>query len=86
MDHSKGLVEKPCLKNESLKKDDFVMVIFETQEKCCFGIVMDIPSKHSVQVKILQKKTIGDNTEYTHKIETFSTKQVVLIYRKQNKK
>ena len=77
---------KAMPKNESLKKDDFVMVIFETQKKRCFGIVMDTPSKHSVQVKILQKKTIGDNTEYTHKIETFSTKQVVLIYRKQNKK
>ena len=77
---------KALPKNESLKKDDFVMVIFQTQKKRCFGIVMDIPSKHSVQVKILQKKTIGDNTEYTHKNEVFSTKQVVLIYRKQNKK
>ena len=77
---------KALSKAESLKKDDFVMVIFQTQKKRCFGIVLDVPSKHSVEVKILQRKTVGDTTEFTHKSEVFSTKQVVLIYRPQKDK
>ena len=53
-------------KAENLKKNDFVLVIYQSQKKLCFGIVLNIPSKHSVEVKILQRKTVGDTTEFTH--------------------
>ena len=73
-------------KTENLRKNDFVLVIYQTQKKRCFGMVLNIPSKHSVEVKILQRKTVGDTTEFTHKSETFSTKQVMLIYRPEKDK
>ena len=72
---------KSLPKGEKLKKGDFVMVIFETQKKRCFGIVLDLPTKHTVEVKILQRKTVGNTTRFVHKSETFSARQVMLIYR-----
>ena len=77
---------KALSKAESLKKDDFVMVIFQTQKKRCFGIVLDVPTKNTVEVKILQRKTIGNTTEFVHKSEVFSTKQTMLIYREEKDK
>ena len=77
---------KAFAKTENLKKNDFVMIIFETQKKRCFGIVLDTPSKHSVEVKILQRKTVGNDTEFVHKSEIFSAKQVVLLHRERKHK
>ena len=76
---------KSLSKAENLKKDDFVMVIFETQKRRCFRIVLDVPTKHSVEVKVLQRKTIGNATEFVHKSEVFSAKQVMLIYREKKR-
>merc|ERR1711867_280174 len=72
---------KSLPKAEKLKKDDFVMVIFETQKKRCFGIMLDLPTKHTVEVKVLQRKTVRNTTKFVHKSETFSTRQVMLLYR-----
>ena len=68
-------------KAESLKKDDFVLVIYQTQRKRCFGIIEDVPSKHSVVVKILRQKNVGEHKESSQVLETFSTRQVKLIFR-----
>ena len=68
-------------KAENLKKDDFVLVIYETQKKRCFGIIENVPSKHSVEVKILRQKTVGETKEFSQILETFSTRQVKLIFR-----
>ena len=68
-------------KAENLKKDDFVLVIYETQKKRCFGIIENVPSKHSVEVRILRQKRVGETKEFSQILETFSTRQVKLIFR-----
>ena len=67
----------------NLQKGDFVLVIFESQKKRCFGIIQNTPvkSKHIVDVKILRRRNAGDNLDFLPKIESFSTRQVKLIHR-----
>ena len=77
---------KSFAKSENLKINDFVMIVYETQQKRSFGIVLDFPSKHSVEVRILQRKTVGNDTGFVHKSEIFSAKQVVLLHREKLKK
>ena len=73
-------------KSDHLKKNDFVLIIYQTQRKRCYGIVQNVPSKHSVEVKILRQKTVGENKEFSQILEKFSTRQVKLIFRPKNDK
>ena len=61
------------------------MIIYETQQKKSFGIILGFPTKHKVEVRILQRKTVGDDTTFVHKSEIFSAKQVVLLHREVKK-
>ena len=73
---------KSTTRAADLKKGDFVLVIFESQKKRCFGIVQESAGrKHNVDVKILRKRTSGDDSDYTPVIESFSTRQLKLIFR-----
>ena len=73
-------------KVDNLKENDFVLVIYETQRKRCYGIVQKVLSQHSVEVKILRQRTAGDTKEFSHIFERFSTRQLKLIFRpKQDK-
>ena len=67
----------------NLQKGDFVLVIFESQKKRCYGIVQNTPekSKHNVDVKILRRRNADDNSDFLPKIESFSTRQIKLIHR-----
>ena len=68
-------------KADNLKENDFVLVIYETQKKRCYGIVQNVLSKHSVEVRILRQKTVEENKEFSQILEKFSTRQVKLIFR-----
>ena len=73
-------------KADNLKENDFVLVIYETQRKRCYGIVQKVLSKHSVEVRILRQKTVGETKEFSQILERFSTRQIKLIFRpKQDK-
>ena len=74
--------EKSTVPAVNFKKGDFVLVIFESQKKRCFGILQELAGKkHQVDVKILRRRTSGDNSDYTPVIERFSTRQLKLIFR-----
>ena len=69
-------------KRHGLLPNDYVMVIYESQGVCRYGIVTNIESLQNVSVRILHKRSIGkDEQSYVQKVEQFSTHQVKLIYR-----
>ena len=70
-------------RKSGLKENDFVMVVYETQNLRRYGVITEILSPHNARVKILHKRTIGKKQTFTPKIETSSTSQIKLVYRKQ---